>query len=231
MNDHVLEAIAGRLGVQRPAVVGIAGAVAVGKTTLANALGEWLSRPGDRVEVVSTDAFLFPNEVLEARDLTMRKGFPESYVTEPMLTLIDRVRAGQAMSIPVYSHATYDIVPDETRAIEDVDVLVLEGVVALQSPVRERLDLAVYIDAAEDIVRGWFVDRFLRLTDEARVDTASFYHALTALGPDDVLAIARSAWDMINGVNLREHIAPTKDAADIVLRKGPDHAVVDVTGA
>lgn len=229
--NEVLDAIADRLGSNRPVVVGIAGAVAVGKTTLADALADRLSRAGDRVEVVSTDAFLFPNEVLEARDLTMRKGFPETYVTEPMLTLIDRVRAREAMSIPIYSHATYDIVRDRTRTIDGVDVLVVEGVVALQSPVRERLDLAVYIDTDEEIVRGWFVDRFLRLTDEARVDPASFYHALSGLGPDDVLALARSAWDMINGVNLREHIGPTKDAADVVLRKGPDHVFLDVPGA
>ena len=231
MNEQVLGAIAERLGSRRPAVVGIAGAVAVGKTTLANALGEWFSRTGDRVEVVSTDAFLFPNEVLEARDLTMRKGFPESYVTEPMLTLIERVRAREAMRIPVYSHATYDVLRDEERTIEGVDVLVLEGVVALQSPVRDRLDLAIYIDTEEEIVRGWFVERFLRLTDEARVDTTSFYHALSGLGPDDVLALARSAWDMINAVNLRDHISPTKAVADIVITKGPDHAFVDVTGA
>lgn len=229
--NEILETIGKGLGSKRPAVVGIAGAVAVGKTTLANALRERLSLSGDRVEVVSTDAFLFPNEVLEARDLTMRKGFPESYVTEAMLTLIERVRARDAMSIPVYSHATYDIVRDETRRIDGVDVLVLEGVIALQRPIREQLDLAVYIDAEEEIVRGWFVDRFLRLTDEARVDATSFYHALSGLGPDDVFALARAAWDMINGVNLREHIAPTKQTADIVLWKGPDHVFLEPTGA
>lgn len=231
MNDDVLRSISDKLGPRRPAVVGIAGAVAVGKTTLATELAAFLSRAGDCVAVVSTDAFLFPNEILSARDLSMRKGFPESYVTEPMVTLIERVRAGEPMKIPVYSHAVYDILPDESQAIEGVDVLLVEGVVALQDPVRPHLDLAVYIDTDEDIVRGWFVDRFLRLTDEARLDPASFYHALSGLGPDDVLALARSTWDMINGINLREHIAPTRERADVVIRKGTDHAVVEVTGA
>jgi type I pantothenate kinase len=231
MNELALEAIAQRVGTKRPAIVGIAGAVAVGKTTLAKELAALLSRSGDRVEVVSTDAFLFPNEVLSARDLSMRKGFPESYITEPMVTLIDRVRAGQAMRIPVYSHATYDILPDESQTIEGVDVLILEGVVALQKPMRGNLDLAIYIDTEEVVVREWFVERFLLLTDEARLDPASFYHALSALGPDDVLALARSTWDMINGVNLREHIVKTKEGADVVVHKGRGHTIDEVTGA
>jgi type I pantothenate kinase len=212
----------------RPTIVGVSGAVAVGKTAIAGALADRVAARSTTVQVISTDAFLFPNDVLAERDLQMRKGFPESYDFGALLSAIADIRRGAPIDIPVYSHATYDIVRDAREPVDAVDVLVVEGVVALQPPVREALDVAVYVDAAEDIVQGWFVDRFLRFVADARDDEASFYHGFAALEDAQVRAIADATWDGINAVNLREHIAPSGSTADVVVTKGPDHTVLSV---
>jgi type I pantothenate kinase len=211
-----------------PTIIGIAGAVAVGKTTIATRLAERIAGSGARVCVVSTDAFLLSNADLAARDILMRKGFPESYDMSALVKAIAYVRQGVATTIPVYSHATYDLVPDETEIVEPTDVLMIEGVIALQPAVREVLDVAIYVDAPSDVVRGWFIERFLRFTEEAKDDASSFYHGMAQLEPAQITSIAEATWDGINGVNLREHIGPTKDAADVVVEKGNDHVVLAV---
>ena len=211
-----------------PAIVGVSGAVAVGKTPIATTIAERIAARQARVQVISTDAFLFPNDVLVQRDLLMRKGFPESYDFGGLVSAIAAIRRGERTAIPVYSHATYDVVPDAKETVEAVDVLIVEGVVALQPPVRDVLDLAVYVEAPEDVVRGWFVERFLRFVADAREDAASFYHGFAALDDAQVRAIADATWDGINGVNLREHIGPSGATADVVVTKGRDHAVVSV---
>jgi type I pantothenate kinase len=211
-----------------PVIVGVAGAVAVGKTTIASELAARIAGDGKRVHVVSTDAFLLSNAELAARDILMRKGFPESYDVAMLVQTIASVREGVTTNIPVYSHAIYDLVPGEVDLIEPIDVLIVEGVIALQPAVRNVLDLAIYVDAPEEVVRGWFVDRFVRLTADARDDATSFYHMFATMESVQVRDIAEATWDGINGVNLREHIAPTMDSADVVIEKAPEHIVVAV---
>ncbi len=211
-----------------PAVVGVSGAVAVGKTTIATQIADRIAAAGTTVRVISTDAFLFPNTVLAERNLVMRKGFPESYDFGALATTIATLRRGEATTIPVYSHAVYDVVADERERVDPTDVVIVEGVVALQAPLRELLDVAIYVDAQEQIVRGWFVERFLRFTEDARTDAASFYHGFARFETAQVRAIAEATWDGINGVNLHDHIAPSAATADAVVEKGSDHSVLDV---
>jgi type I pantothenate kinase len=229
MTDHISELAASIVSSdRRPTVVGLSGAVAVGKTTIATQLADRIAASGATVRIISTDAFLFPNAELSARDLLMRKGFPESYDFGALTTTIARLRLGGSTTIPVYSHGVYDVLQDESETVDPSDVLIIEGVVALQPPVREVLDVGICVTTPEDVVRSWFVERFLRLTEEGRDDAASFYHGFARLDPDQVRSIAEATWDGINGVNLREHIAPSGSTADVVVEKGSDHGVLSV---
>jgi type I pantothenate kinase len=229
MND--LLPVVRAAGVERPVVIGIAGPVSVGKTTIANALATAFTVEGSTTHVVSTDSFLLSNAVLTERNLAMRKGFPETYEIDAVVTTLERAKKSMPVALPVYSHDTYDILPDVLDETDPVDVLILEGVIALQSPVRDALDLAVYVDAPEEVVRGWFVRRFLAFVDAARENPSSFYHGFGAMSDDDVRSIAEATWDGINGVNLREHIEPSKGSADIVIVKDAAHAIVEIIGA
>lgn len=213
---------------RRPAIVGVSGAVAVGKTTIATRVADRIASSGTTVRTISTDAFLFPNHVLAERGIEMRKGFPESYDFGALVTVVGAARRGEAVAIPVYSHATYDVLPGEREVLEPSDVLIIEGVVVLQPPVRDLLDVGVYVDAPEELVKTWFVSRFHRFVADAKDDPSSFYHQLAALDRAQVQAIAEATWDAINGVNLREHIAPSGTTADVVVLKGADHAVLSV---
>jgi len=218
--------VTGSLGPQAPHIVGIGGAVAVGKSTVAAGLAEALGEHGRRVDVVPTDAFLYPNAILHDRSLDMRKGFPESFDADALLRFVEAVRAGAArIEVPVYSHATYDILPDERALVTRPDLVLLEGVFALQIPVVEALDAAVYVHAEEQEVRRWFVDRFRRLTAEARGDPSSFYAGFADIPADALTALAESTWDSINGVNLREHILPSRDRATVIVEKAADHSI------
>lgn len=217
----VVDAIEASLPERRPCFIGVSGAVAIGKTTVAAALGE-----GFAARVISTDAFLFPNEILNARDLLMRKGFPETYDTDRVGEALGRLADGRPVDLPVYSHDAYDIVDGALDHVAPTDVIVIEGVVALQEPIRSYLDIALYIDAPADLVKGWFAERFGRFVADAKDDPASFYHQMSALAPDAVRQIADLTWDAINAVNLKEHIAPSGIGADVVLEKGPGHSIV-----
>jgi len=218
--------VTGSLGPQPPHIVGIGGAVAVGKSTVAAALAEALGERARRVDVVATDAFLYPNAVLHDRGLGLRKGFPESFDVDALVRFVERVRTGtERIEVPVYSHAIYDILPGETAFLTRPDLVLLEGVFALQTPVVEALDVAVYVHADEQDVRGWFVDRFRRLTTEARGDPSSFYAGFADIPADALTALAESTWDSINGVNLREHILPSRERATIVVEKTADHSI------
>jgi type I pantothenate kinase len=220
----ILDRVEPTVGAAR--VVAVAGPVAVGKSTIAAALADGLRERGTTVAVVSTDGFLWPNAVLEDRDLLARKGFPETYDLDRLQALVDDARRGVSpLEVPVYSHERYDVV-DEPVAIERPDVLVVEGVVALQ---RRFGDLGIYIDAAPDDVERWYVERFQGLVVAATDDPTSFYRGWVDLDAEAVADLARAVWTGVNVPNLVEHIAPTRTRADLVVHKGPDHAIREVT--
>ncbi|WP_442952810.1 type I pantothenate kinase [Pedococcus sp. 5OH_020] len=222
-----------------PFVIGVAGSVAVGKSTTARVLKELLSRwPGTpRVELVTTDGFLWPNSELERRDLLQRKGFPESYNRRALLRFVAEVKAGRAeVCAPVYSHLTYDIVPGEQAVVRQPDVLIVEGLNVLQAPrvqeggrvgmaVSDFFDFSVYVDAHLDDIRHWYVERFLRLRETAFADPDSYFHRYAALTDEEARATAADIWARINEVNLRENVLPTRSRATLVLSKGKDHGV------
>jgi type I pantothenate kinase len=200
-------------GAPRPYIVAITGSVAAGKSTLARTLASLLL-PSWRVDIVATDGFLFPNAELEARGLMQRKGFPESYDQAALDQFVVALKSGAApLRVPLYSHVRYDIV-DEEQLIDRPDVVILEG---LQS-IRDGVDLAIYLDAAEELLETWFLDRLLAL----RQDPQSFLHAYAE---DALLPLAKEVWRTINLPNLREHIAPLRERAGVVVEKGEDHAV------
>jgi type I pantothenate kinase len=218
--------VAARLPAPHPLLLGISGGVGVGKTTTAERIRAHLAAASVRVEVVSTDAFLLPNAELEQRAIGMRKGFPESFDTDAIDTFLRAVKAGEpGVSTPVYSHATYDRVPGATRVLDAADVVIIEGVNALQPPVVDHLDASVYVDADEDDMQSWFVARFLELCELARDDETSFYRGFTGMSVAQQRGIAEWTWREINLVNLREHIAPSKARATWVLAKRRDHSV------
>ena len=222
-----------------PFVIGVAGSVAVGKSTTARLLKELLSRwPGTpRVELVTTDGFLYPNAELERRNLLQRKGFPESYNRRALLRFVAEVKSGKAeVSAPVYSHLTYDIVPDQQIVVRQPDVLIVEGLNVLQAPrvqedgrtgmaVSDFFDFSVYVDAHLEDIRAWYVHRFLRLRETAFADPDSYFHRYAALSDEQARATALRIWTEINEVNLRENVKPTRGRATLVLAKGRDHSV------
>jgi type I pantothenate kinase len=232
----VTEAFLGRPSLRVPYLIGIAGLVAVGKSTAARLLVELLGRwpHAPRVVLVTTDGFLLPNAELRRRGLLDRKGFPESYDRRRLLTFVERLRSGAPeVSAPVYSHITYDIVPGRTQVVERPDVVVIEGLNVLQGraggpAVSDHFDFSIFIDADGDDIARWYVERFHTFRRTAFREPDSFFRHYAALSDDEADAEARRLWRTINEVNLREHILPTRERARLVLSKGPDHAVTRV---
>lgn len=220
-----------------PYVIGIAGSVAVGKSTVARILkallAAWPEHP--RVDLVTTDGFLYPNAVLEERGLMHRKGFPESYDTRRLLAFLADVKSGHTpVTAPVYSHLTYDIVPGAVQEVSRPDIMILEGLNLLQPGrgshlfVSDFFDFSIYIDADEEDIERWYIDRFLTLRETVFTDTKSYFHRYATLTDAEARATARRIWREINGVNLRENIAPTRERAHLILRKNADHDVETV---
>jgi type I pantothenate kinase len=218
-----------------PLVIGIAGSVAVGKSTFSRVLRalvqRWLGTP--RVDLVTTDGFLYPNDTLVARGLLGRKGFPESYDVRRMVQFLEDVKhGGRAVHAPVYSHQAYDIVADQFQSVDRPDVVIFEGLNVLQAesrpgrvPVSSFFDYSIYIDADESDIEEWYIERFFKLRETVFRDPRSYFHRYASLTDDQARDTARHIWTTINGVNLRENIAPTRERANLILEKGHDHAV------
>ncbi|MCB1006404.1 MAG: hypothetical protein KDB35_19625 [Acidimicrobiales bacterium] len=210
----------------RSQVVAVAGPVAVGKSTIAAALADRVRGQGATVEIVGTDGFLWPNAVLDERGLADRKGEPETYDLDHLAAVIAAAQRGQSsLAVPVYSHERYDVL-DERREFDRPDVLVVEGVVALQ---RRFGDLGLYVDAAIDDIEGWFVARMHELVRAAAGDPESFYFGWADLGPATVTDLAVAVWREVNLPNIVEHITPTAAHADAIGHKGPDHSLREIT--
>ncbi len=235
----VTDTFLGHPAAKVPYVIGIAGSVAVGKSTTARILQALLARWPNHpyVDLITTDGFLFPNRTLTARGLMSRKGFPESYDLRRLVRFMADLKAGKPEVVaPIYSHRAYDILPDQTQAVRRPDVVIVEGLNVLQTgdgrqkqPVRDFVsdffDFSIYVDAAPTDIERWYVERFMQLRQTVFQDEASYFHRYASLTPADAVRVASDIWDSINGVNLRENILPTRERAHLILEKGPDHAV------
>ncbi len=229
-------------GDKTPFVIGIAGSVAVGKSTTARILKELLARwpSSPKVDLVTTDGFLYSNAELNKRGLMARKGFPESYNVREVLRFLSDIKAGQAnVHAPLYSHIHYDVLPDKYAIVDRPDILIFEGINVLQSSdlvqdgvavpfVSDYFDFSIFIDAKKEYAEEWYLKRFMQLRDTAFRDPASFFHKYSTYSDKDALQFAQSLWNDINLVNLRENILPTRPRADLVLRKGSNHLVKQV---
>ncbi len=216
-----------------PFVIGVAGSVAVGKSTTSRLLQELLARwpHHPRVELVTTDGFLYPNRVLEERGLMERKGFPESYDRQRLIDFVARAKGGEDhLEIPVYSHIAYDIVPDEVRLVSRPDILIVEGLNVLQAGhggafLSDYFDFSLFVDADLEDIRAWYVERFLTLRDTAFAQSDAYFRRFAGLSDAEASRVAVDIWQRINEVNLVENILPTRERATLILEKASDHSV------
>jgi type I pantothenate kinase len=240
--QHLYEARQEFLGADAPLrvpyIIGIAGSVAVGKSTFARVLRASLARWPDhrKVDLITTDGFLYPNSILEARGLMKRKGFPESYDQRLLLQFLTDLKAGApAVCAPVYSHLHYDILPGEVARVEIPDILILEGLNVLQAPregsrlfVSDFFDFSIYLDADDQTIEIWYIQRFLRLRETVFRNKDSYFHRYSLLSESEAIQTARRIWEEINRPNLRDNIGPTRERAHLILEKGANHRVDNI---
>jgi type I pantothenate kinase len=226
-----------------PYIIGVAGSVAVGKSTTARVLQALLARwpHVPKVDLVTTDGFLYPNAVLAREDLMEKKGFPESYDLPALLRFLTDVKAGRRPArAPIYSHLIYDVIPNQWVEVDRPDILIVEGLNVLQTGrlprdgkaipfVSDFFDFSVYLDAEEDVLKNWYVDRFLTLRGTAFRDPKSYFHRYARLSDKEAVETASDIWERINLVNLHENILPTRQRADLILKKCSDHTVENVS--
>jgi type I pantothenate kinase len=220
-------------------MIGIAGSVSVGKSTIARLMQILLKRRNDgmQVDLITTDGFLYPNAMLEDKGLMSKKGFPQSYDIRRLLQFVADIKSGKGkVSAPVYSHIIYDIVPDKYECIKRPDILILEGLNVLQNNINyhddktrvfvsDFLDFSIYIDAEEEFLEKWYISRFLKLRKSAFADNESFFHSYTKLSDEQAVKLATSIWREINRTNLRENILNTRERANLILHKDENHSV------
>jgi type I pantothenate kinase len=225
-----------------PFIIGVAGSVAVGKSTTARVLRallrRWPNTP--KVDLVATDGFLLPNAVLAREGMMEKKGFPESYDRPALSAFLADIKAGKRnVTAPVYSHLAYDILPGETITIDRPDILIVEGLNVLQTSrpprdgriipfVSDFFDFSIYLDADEAVIRQWYIERFRRLRDTAFRDPKSYFHRYASIDEAEAERIAGGLWERINLVNLRDNILPTRPRARLILRKGENHSIEQV---
>ena len=220
----------------KPFIIGISGSVAVGKSTTSRLLQLLLSRTfrTSKVEMVTTDGFLYPNARLTERNLLDRKGFPESYDMELLLNFLDTVTNKAEAQIPVYSHEIYDIVPNEKQVIQSPDFLILEGINVFQNQQNNRLymsdyfDFSIYIDAENHNIEKWYLERFASLLELAKNDAGNYYHRFTLMPYEKAMQFAQNIWQTVNLVNLEKYIEPTRNRAELILHKAADHMIDEI---